>query len=87
MELQAWNGLKAVIQQFLGSNKAFDYEQLVTDMLSAFQKLRCRMSVKMHFLHFTLITFQVTVRCLVRSKMNVFTWITGPSGKENHQGQ
>ena len=50
-ELQAWNGLKAVIQQFLGNNRATNYKQLVTDILDAFQKLGCRMSVKRHFLH------------------------------------
>lgn len=51
LELQAWKGLTAVIQQFLGINRAPNYKQLVADILDAFQKLGCRMSVKMHFLH------------------------------------
>ena len=49
-ELQVWKGLKAVNQQFLGNNRASNYKQLITDMLDAFQKLGCRMSIKMHFL-------------------------------------
>ena len=66
MELQAWKNLKAVIQQFPRSNRASNHEQLVTDMLDAFQKLGCKMSVKMHILHShlnsgtpILITFQI----------------------------
>ena len=38
-ELQVWKGLKAVIQQFLGNNRASNYKQLVTDMLDVFQNL------------------------------------------------
>ena len=48
--MQMWNNLKAVMQQFLKVKRASNYKQLVTDMLIAFQKLGCRMGVKMHFL-------------------------------------
>ena len=51
LELQAWQGLKTVIQQFLGNNRSSNYKELVANMLYAFQNLGCRMSVKMHFLH------------------------------------
>lgn len=49
-EANAWIALKSVMSQFLGNNKAPNYEQIVNDMLSAFQKLGCRMSLKVHFL-------------------------------------
>ena len=50
-ELCAWQCLKAVIQQFLGNQRSSNYEELVENMLEAFQRLGCRMSLKMHFLH------------------------------------
>ena len=41
MELQAWKGLTAVIQQFLGSNRAPNYKKLVEDIkkTSVFSKI------------------------------------------------
>ena len=51
MELQAWKRLKAVIQKFPRSQRASNYEQLVSDILDAFQKLGYKMNVKIHFLH------------------------------------
>lgn len=50
-ELDAWLSLKAVIKGFLGNHRAENAEQLVNDMLKAYEKLGCRMSLKIHFLH------------------------------------
>ncbi|KAJ8716001.1 hypothetical protein PYW08_013286 [Mythimna loreyi] len=50
-ELNAWNSLKCIIKQFLGNIKSENYEQIVTDLLKNYQKMGCRMSLKIHFLH------------------------------------
>lgn len=49
-EADAWISFKGVVSQFLGTTKAPNYKQIVKDMLSAFKKLGCRMSLKVHFL-------------------------------------
>ena len=39
-----------VVKNFLGSNKARNYAELVNNMLTAFKNLGCNMSGKMHHL-------------------------------------
>lgn len=51
IERDAWEGFRSAVQNFLGNHKAANYGEIVSNMLSAFQKLGCRMSVKLHFLH------------------------------------
>ncbi|KAL0829765.1 hypothetical protein ABMA28_003252 [Loxostege sticticalis] len=50
-ELDAWLSLKTVVKEFLGNHRAENAEQLVNNMLRAYEKLGCRMSLKIHFLH------------------------------------
>ncbi|CAH1640346.1 unnamed protein product [Spodoptera littoralis] len=50
-EHDAWLSLKAVIKGFLGNHRAENAKKLVDDMLEAYKKLGCRMSLKIHFLH------------------------------------
>jgi hypothetical protein len=50
-ELAAWNSFKLVVENFLGNHKADNYGNLVKNMLKRFQQMKCRMSLKMHFLH------------------------------------
>lgn len=50
VELQAWNSFVEVVHKFLGNNKSHDYEKVVQQMVTNFQALGCRMSIKMHFL-------------------------------------
>jgi len=38
------------VHNFLDKNKASNYAELVTNMLTAFGKLGCNMSIKMHYL-------------------------------------
>lgn len=49
--LDVWLSLKAVIKWFLGNHRAENAEQLVNDMLKAYEIIDCRMSIKIHFLH------------------------------------
>ena len=50
-EKHAWTLLKNVIENFLGKNRSHNYEQLVNDMLNAFEAIDVRMSLKIYFLH------------------------------------
>ena len=48
---KAWNSFKAVVHGFLGNHRAENYEELITDMITNFAIIGCRMSLKMHMLH------------------------------------
>ena len=50
VELQAWNSFKDVVHQFLGNYKSDDCKNIVNSLISNFQALGCRMSIKLHFL-------------------------------------
>jgi len=50
VELEAWKAFVLVVKNFLGNNKARNYAELVTNMLTAFRNLGCNMSIKMHYL-------------------------------------
>lgn len=50
-ETDAWKAFKHVVEGFLGNNRAENYVELVENMVTAFQNLGCRMSLKLHFLH------------------------------------
>lgn len=43
-------GFFLVVKNFLGNNKARNYAELVTNMLTAVRNLRCHMSIKMYYL-------------------------------------
>lgn len=53
-ELIAWDTLKAVIENVLGSFRAENRPKrmYVVEMLTAFQRINVNMSLKIHFLHF-----------------------------------
>ena len=50
-EKAVWNSFKFVIKGLLGNRRAQNYEDLVNNRLQSYQKLGCKMSLKMHFLH------------------------------------
>jgi hypothetical protein len=50
-ELNAWLSFKALCSNFLGSNKAENYRELVDNLLTSYHTLGCRMSLKIHILH------------------------------------
>ena len=51
LELTAWESFIKVVENFLGNRRDENYPKLVDDLLSAYHKMGCRMSLKMHFLH------------------------------------
>ena len=50
LESEAWKAFVLVVKNFLGNNKASNYEELITNMLYVFENLGCKMSIKMHYL-------------------------------------
>ena len=50
VELHAWSSFVEVVHQFLGNYKSNDYKKVVREMVTSFQALGCRMSIKLHFL-------------------------------------
>ena len=50
VELEAWKAFVLVAKNFLGNNKARNYAELVTNMLTAFRNLGCNMSITLHYL-------------------------------------
>ena len=57
-EKQAWNCLKEIINDFLGNNRADNYQELIETMLEIFKIMGCRKSHKLHMLHALLDQFK-----------------------------
>ena len=51
LEFAARAAFVLVVQNFLGNHRVEQYAEIVDNMLNADQRLGCRMSLKMHFLH------------------------------------
>ena len=50
-ELRAWKAFKSVCSGFLGSKHVPDYQACIEKLLKSYEGMRCRMSLKIHFLH------------------------------------
>ena len=50
-EADTWRGFVGVVQKFLGNWRAANFEEVVQNMLDAYQRLGANMSIKVHFLH------------------------------------
>ena len=51
MELEVWSSFFNVVKKFLENHKAENHHQLIQNMLKSCERMGCRMSLKMHFLH------------------------------------
>jgi hypothetical protein len=49
-EKTAWNAVKSVCSNFLGTHKAENYREIVSEMFKCFQVMKFNMSLKQHFL-------------------------------------
>jgi hypothetical protein len=49
--LNAWKAFRRVVENFLGNNKSPNYQKLIDDMITKYQTLDCRMSLKLHVLY------------------------------------
>ena len=50
-ERDAWVSFKTLCHEFLGNTKAANYGELAQNLLTAYEVLGCRMSLKLHFIH------------------------------------
>ena len=50
-EKEAWQAFTWVCANFLGNHKSPEYEAGIQELLDSYQKMGCRMSLKLHFLH------------------------------------
>ena len=51
LKADAWQGFVGVVQNFLGNRSAGNFEEIVQNMLDAYQHLGANISIKEHFLH------------------------------------
>ncbi len=57
VERTAWRAFAEVVSNFLGNRKAENYQELVENLMAAYCRLGCNMSIKMHFLNSHLARF------------------------------
>ena len=50
-EAAAWKTFRDVVENFLENKHSSDYKILVNNLMEEYEKMGCRMSLKMHFLH------------------------------------
>jgi hypothetical protein len=50
-ELAAWTAFIDVCSNFLGNNKADNYQEIVERLLQSYKTMGCNMSLNIHFLH------------------------------------
>ena len=48
---KAWKSFKAVVHGFLENHRADNYDDLITDMMTNFSIIGCKMPLKMHMFH------------------------------------
>ena len=51
VEKAAWQAFRDVVQGFLGNKKVENYKEVVENMVIAFGKLGCNMSIKLHYMY------------------------------------
>ena len=56
-EFHAWDAFVKVVKNFFGNKKVSNYKQLVANLLSSFEDIGAKISIKVHFLHSNLDRF------------------------------
>ena len=51
LERNAWQAFKLIAEGFLGNHRRNDYAMVVSNLIISYEKLCCRISLKLHFLH------------------------------------
>ena len=51
LERNAWQTFEMIVEGFLGNHRRDDYAMVVSSMIESYEKLGCRMPLKLHFLH------------------------------------
>ena len=63
-ELRARKAFKSVCSSFLGNTRVPDYQSCIEKLLKSDENMRCRTSLKIHFLHSHLNFFRQTLCCI-----------------------
>ena len=63
-EFYAWDAFVKVVKTFFGNKKASNYKELVANLLSSFEDIGAKMSIKVHFLHIYLDRFRENLGAL-----------------------
>ena len=58
LERNAWQAVRMIVKGFLGNDRRDDYAMVVSNLIESYEKLDCRMSLKLHFLYFHLDFFR-----------------------------
>ena len=75
-ERKAWQAFRGVVDGFLGNNKDPNYKEIVKTLITSYQKMRCRMLIKLHFLHCHLDFFQENLGDFSEDMVRDFTKIS-----------
>ena len=51
LERNAWQAFRMIVEGFLGNRRKDDHAMVVSNLIESYEKLGCRMSLKLHFLH------------------------------------
>ena len=72
-ELAAWKSFKQVFLNFLSLHKSDDFEDVVANLLRNYHIMRCKMSLKVYFLHSHLPFFHETLEQFQMNTVRDFT--------------
>ena len=50
-ESRSWESFVSVVKGFLGNRKVSNFIDIVEELVNAYEKMGCRMSLKLHILH------------------------------------
>ena len=67
---------RGVVDGFLGNNKDPNYKEIVKTLITSYQKMRCRLLIKLHFLHCHLDFFQENLGDFSEDMVRDFTKIS-----------
>ena len=51
LERNTWQAFRMIVEGFLGNHRRDDCATVVSNLIESHEKLGCRMSLKLHFLH------------------------------------
>ena len=51
VERRAWKSFVSMVEGFFGNYKADNFREIVEELVAAYEKMGCRMSLKLHVLH------------------------------------
>ena len=51
LERNAWQAFRMIVEGFLGKHRRDDYAKWVSNLIKSYEKLGCRMFLKLNFLH------------------------------------